>query len=194
MEQSLADVDVSEPGDRALIEQCGFDRRAPSLERPLEVTACELPRQRLRSEIAKQGMRRQRASFYQKHQSKPAMIGEDNPGTCVGIEDHVVVGAVPCTQKGSFVNMIAQPARFSLRIHCEPARHAKVDHEGLLAIELGQEVLGSAVETAHMAAGKPVREAGRERQAQIAAPRDDASEAAPLQNGGESPPNRFDFG
>ena len=73
-------INVSQPGDHALIEQHGFERRFPAAGRACQGGGGELLTPRVRSERAQHGMGCQGVLSDQVHEAKASRIVEDDVG------------------------------------------------------------------------------------------------------------------
>ena len=74
------------------------------------------------------------------------MVVENDAGRRIGLQHHMVMLALPGAVRRGVVDIIAQPPLLAFRINAHAARHAQMDHQGLAAVELGQEIFGAAGE------------------------------------------------
>ncbi len=89
--ERLADIDVAEPGDDALIEQGGLDRGHLAGEFGSEIGAVEPRLERLRPEAGQQRVPVGLAAPHIIEQAETARVVEADDGAVVEGQDHVVV-------------------------------------------------------------------------------------------------------
>ena len=75
------------------------------------------------------------------------MIVEDDPRRRVGLEHHMIMLALTGAVGGRVIDIIAQFAPLAFGIDAHAPRHAQMDHQGLAAVELGQDIFGAAVQS-----------------------------------------------
>ena len=89
--------------------------------------------------------------------------------------------------------MAIERLRRAAVLDAEVTGHPEVHEQRLARREIGEQVLGPAVQLEDRLSGQPGREAGRERTAQVRAPQDDLGNALADEDGREEPANGFDF-
>ena len=91
------------------------------------------------------------------------MIVEDDARRSVGLEHHMIVLAFAGAGGRGVINIVAQLAGLPFGIDAHAARHAQMDHQGLAAVELGQEIFGAPPQGLDLAAREALGEiaAGR---------------------------------
>ena len=90
--------------------------------------------------------------------------------------------------------MAIERLRRAALLDAEVTGHAEVHQQRLAGREIGEQVLGPAVQLEDGVAGQPGREAGRKRPAQVGAAQDDLGDALADEDRREQPANGFDFG
>src|SRR5580698_1727360 len=127
--QGLADIDVAEPRDDALVEQGGFDRRLLVLEGLAKERRAEIGRQRLDPDALEQLVPADRGGVDQRHQSEAAVVVEYDPRGRIGVEDDVVVLARTRAVLRALVVELAELAVRTSCIDAHAAAHAQMDDE-----------------------------------------------------------------
>src|SRR4051794_15925965 len=94
--QRLADVDVAEPGDDALVEQRRLDRRYLPGERTVQITGVETRLQRLGAEPREHRMRALLPPYQVIEQAEAARVVEPNDGAVVEGQHDMVVRLGRC--------------------------------------------------------------------------------------------------
>ena len=122
------------------------------------------------------------------------MIVEDDPRRRIGFQHDMIMLAFAGAVGGGVVDIIAQPLLTSFGIDAHAPRHAQMDHQGLAAVEFGQDIFGAARELLHHAALEPFGKARREGKAQIFAPDMRLFDGAAFQRGHQSQAHSLDFG
>ena len=89
---------------------------------------------------------------HQVHRAEPARIDETNAPALVGLQHQVLVQG----------NVVA-----SGRLDQHAARHAQMQQHAVAAVELHQDVLAAPAKAQHARPGQPLRQAGRQRPAQV---------------------------
>src|SRR5215207_9434656 len=92
-EQRLADIDVAEPGDQALIEERRLERRPLAPEKAGDRLPGEFVAERLEPEIAKMRRGVELGPGHEVHQPEPARVVVGDARAVREVEDDVVVGA-----------------------------------------------------------------------------------------------------
>ena len=123
------------------------------------------------------------------------MIVEDDARRRIGLEHDMIVLAVAGAIGRGVIDIIAELAALAFGIDAHAARHAQMDHQGLAAVELGQDVFGAA-RAAAAPCGPSSRSAKswRKGHAQIAAPRLDIGDGMAFQRGHKAQADGLDFG
>ena len=178
--QRLHDVDVAEAGDDALIEQRHLDRRRAAAAGARQHRRRERRGQRLRPERADDRVLGEPGGRHQVHRPEAPRIVEGHDGAGRQAQDDVVVAI--------------ERLRRAAVLDAEVAGHAEVHEQRLARGEIGEQVLGPAVQLEDRRARQPGREVGRKRTAQVGAAQDDLVDALADEDGREEPANGFDFG
>src|SRR5215204_5426727 len=157
-EQRLADIDVAEPGDQALIEE---RRLAP--EKAGDRLPGEFVAERLEPEIAKMRRGVELGPGHEVHQPEPARVVVGDARAVREVEDDVVVGALAAGLRVELAGDARAPA---LRDEEAPA-HAEMHDQHLAGREVGQEVFRPPPQPDDFLAGEPRAEALGKPEAQI---------------------------
>ena len=128
-------------------------------------------------------------AFHEVHRAEAARVVEDDARAIVELEDDVVM-------RGELRPLVMERRhnQYRLALDAERARHAKMHHQRLAAIQRSEQILGAPRQRLDPPAGEPLGEARRERRAQIAAPGLDLGEARAHQRRREASAHGFDFG
>ncbi len=186
--QGLADIDVAEPGDDALVEQGGLHVLDLPRERLLEVLRAELRPQRLGAQAREPGMIGQLRGRDQVHVAEPAGVEIGDPPSPVGVEDHVGVFVL----RRGFLAEDPGPAAVGA-LDLEAAGHAQVHHQGVAPVERPEQVLGPPLKSVDPGAGEPLDEPLGQRKAQVWPARLDPLQPRPLQGRLQAASDRLDF-
>ncbi len=89
--QCFTDIDIAQPRDDSLIEQGGFDRGVPALERRDQMRFVEIVAQRLGPENHQQLVFVRGRGRHQVHRPEPARVVEGDAGTIVHVKHHMVM-------------------------------------------------------------------------------------------------------
>ncbi len=184
--QRLADIDIAEPGDHALIQQQGLDRRRPAAKGAGEKGGVERVAQRLDPEAVEQLVRVERRRRDEQHEAEAARVVVGDAGAVFHMEDDVIVDRAPVAGM--------MEAAGDLPLDAERAAHAEMHDERLVPVEIGQQIFGPPPQGENASACEPRGEVLREGEAQIRAPLLDAQESRALERGREAPPHSLDLG
>lgn len=193
--ERLADIDVAEARDHALIEQRCLDRgTAPVQPR----------RQNLRREFVAERFGAKRREMRigveigfgdQIHEAEAAVIGIDDTRAVLHIKNDVIMpaeaGAV--ARRGMMELAGRQPAA-RRRMDREAARHAEMDQQHLFAFEAGENVFRPAVEPLDTPPGQPLGETLRQGITQVGPALGRQPDTAALKRGRKAAADGFDFG
>ena len=174
--ERLADIDVAEPRDHALVEQRRLQagvlapaRRAPASRHRMR---CRAARARARAAAAPRRASARGTSFIEPNRrgSLKRIVRARRHA-----EHHMVVrqvlGAVVIIGAG-------RRHRRSSLLDAERARHAEMHHQHVAGRQVGEQIFGAAAEPGHGLAFEPLREILRQRPAQVAATRLDLDRSA----------------
>jgi demethylmenaquinone methyltransferase / 2-methoxy-6-polyprenyl-1,4-benzoquinol methylase len=175
--ERLAGVNIAEPGDDALVEQRRLYRRQPAGELPCQKRGVEAGAERLRSQHGQERVPGRLATPQIVDRTEAARIVEADEGAIVELDQHMVV----------------RPGRERSGAGGDAARHAEVQQQQTVGVQLDQDVFAAAVERADPRAVEPGREIRRKRPAQIAAAQQGANDATAADPCREAAPHRFDF-
>src|SRR5215218_4197630 len=165
-EQRLADIDVAEPGDQALVEERRLERRPLAPEQAGDRLAGELIAERLEPEIAEMRRGLELGPGHEVHQPEPARVVVGDARAVREVEDDVVVGALASSLRVELAGDAGAPA---LRDEEAPA-HAEMHDQHLAGREVGQEIFRPPPEPDHLLPSEPRDEALGKPEAQIRPP------------------------
>ena len=132
----------------------------------------------------------QTCCFDQTHKAEPARVVVSDPGAISCFEHHMGVLRLWVRRKVKF----ARPDD-ALRLgDFKPAAHAQVHNQGLAAIQVRQQVFGAAPQGDDLGASQSLNKTFREWKPEVRTPSFNPSKSPPFQNGGEAPPDGFNFG
>ena len=191
-EKSLADVDVAEAGDDALVHEEGLEVGLPPQRAPGQIGAVEIVAQRLDAEAGEEGILGEIALRDQRHVAEAAGVVVGDDGAAGHGEDQVVVLSVIAV----LVDVLAErqvPLAAAVG-DGQPPGHAEVHGQHLVPIEMDQDVLGAPAEAQHAPAGQALGEALRQGEAQVGAPLLHPHERAPGEHGLQARAHRLDLG
>lgn len=192
--ERLADIDVAEPGDPALIEKGGFDRGASVCERRGEGWRVKSVAERFEAEFLQVRMARERPGLAKIHEAEPANVVVDQrdwrPFGGGQLKPHVVV----CHMARLFEMEGARGLAGFAVFNNESAAHAKMHDERFAPINFGEEELGAPGQAREARTRQPGTEAGRKGKPQILAGEQDSRDARPHEHGFKPPANGFDLG
>ena len=172
--ERLANVNIAEAGDDALIEKEELDRRSTTLKALLQVANVEV--QRFRTERLERGpFRKFRRSFQVERPETPRIVERDPP-PLVRLDDEMVV----LLDLG--------------RIDAPAPGHSEVEDEGVTAVRVDQPVFGPAPKAGHARPRKALTEIDRHRSAQIRPTRLDACNPMSLEHAFQAANGGLDFG
>src|SRR5690606_29593370 len=163
-EQGLADVDVAEPGDDALVQQADLDVLLLAGEGLGQAGAGEGVAERLGTQAGEPRMGLDRVGRDQAHEAEAAGVGEAEAGrgaVAHGAEAEVLVLA------GGGGGLLELAQLFA--VEGEAAGHAEVGHPGLAGGQRHEQVFGAAVDALDGRPLEPPGEAIREGEAQVGA-------------------------
>ena len=189
--QRLADIDVAEPGDDALVEKQALDRRpAARRERARQIGGVEPAAERLGAEALEPGMLIQRVGGDEVHVAEAARVVEGDQRAGLGLEHDMGVLRIRRLREVE----VARPSRRACAGDLEAAAHAQVHHQGLAAVERRQQVLRAPFQSLDARAGQPLDETLGQRKAQVRAARLDAGQPRAGQDGLKAPAHGLDLG
>lgn len=122
------------------------------------------------------------------------MIGEDDAGRSVGFEHHMIMLAGSGVGRGGFIDELPQLLGFALGIDRHTPAHAEMDHQGLVAVEFGQNVFGPSPQRRHPSSRQPGGKILGKGGPEVAPPGLHFNEFPALHGGGQTHANSFDFG
>ena len=181
--QRFTDIDVPETGNDPLVEESDLQRGLPARTGAGQRGAVEVRGQRLWTQRAQRGMRRQRVRRQEIHHSEPARIVEDHLRARCQVKDDVVV-TIAAGHRISGGGRLLDPER---------AGHAEMHHQRLAGRQLRQQVLRAALEAHHRPPCDTRREALRKRGAEIRATELEAVDAGSGHDRRELAPDGLDF-
>ena len=184
--ERLADVDVAEARDHALVEEHGLDRGDAAGEARGEVAGVEAVAERLGAEAGEQAVGLERGGRPEVDGAEAAGVVQRDPGAAVEVEDQVVVllGRRVRVVEGADLGAGDQDA----------AGHAEVDDQRLAAVEGGEQVLRAAAERLDPRALQPLGQPVGERPAQVGAAHVGAGDDVADEHGLEAPAHGLDLG
>ena len=124
-EQSLADIDIAQAGNKTLVEQQRLGGRQPVGKGPRQQRRAEIRPQRLRPDAGEQRVRIGTRRVDEIERSEAPRIVERHHPAIAGFENDMVVLA----------NRV--------RIDPHPPRHAEVQHHRIAAISIDQPIFGA---------------------------------------------------
>jgi len=193
--ERLADIDVAEARDHALIEQRCLDRGTAPVQPRRQNLRREFVAERFGAKRREMGIGVEIGFGDQIHEAEAAVIGIDDAGAILHVEDDVVMraeaGAI--ARRGMMELAGRQPAA-RRRMDREAARHAEMDQQHLLAFEAGENVFCAAVEPFDTPPGQSRGEALGQRVAQVETALDGQPDTAALKRGRKAAADGFDFG
>ncbi len=185
----LADVDVAQPGDDALVQQRRLDVLDPAGERLGQRRGVESRVERLRSQRLEPGMLGQGPGCDQVHVAEPAGVEIGDPRPAIGAEQDM---GVLVLEGGGFAEGAgAGPVGpFDL----ETSAHPQVHHQGLVRPQPREQVLGPPVERLDPGAGQALDEPLGQGEAQVWTAGLHARQACAREHGLQAPAHGFDLG
>ncbi len=176
--QRLVGVDVADPGDLALIEQQGLDRRAAAAGQPVQVPAGEVRVERLNAEPGSQEVVQRGTPKSELAGAEATRVDEGDP-MCAAVE----------------LEDDSRVRRRAARVQQQRPGHAQMDEQEHLVLELPHEVLAAPAEPLHVPAGDRVDDAlGRQREAPARVSHLQGAQPAPLDVRREVAPDGLDLG
>ena len=172
--QSLADVDIAETRDDALIEQKQLDRSGSAGQPPFQFAGIEI--ERFGPERIEGRPMGQLVGLDEIERPEPTGVVERKPVPIIGLDDEMVV-----------------LERFG-RIDPPVAGHPEVEHEAVAAIGIDHTIFGTAMEADDASARQPLTEVVGKRTPQVRPPRLDSRNPPALQHMGKAADGRLDFG
>ena len=142
--QRLVGVDVAEPGDDALVEQDGLDRRLAPAQRRVQ----ELGRERVRERLGAEPEREERGDAPRRRAAAPT--SRSGGGRCSATSEP---SSSSSSARSAARRLLARAASQ------EVAGHPQVDGQRLAVVEPQQQVLAAALD----ALDREAREGGRDR-------------------------------
>jgi hypothetical protein len=188
--QSLANIDVAQAGHDPLVQQQGLGTLLAAREGVDEARGVEGWRQRLRPQSREPGVQVHGGGVDEVHVPEPARVVIGHAPAVVGLEDHM--GVLRVRVRG--VVEFARPHLALWQGDLEASAHPQVHHQGLTAVEAGEQVLGPALQPLDPRADQALDEAVGEREAQVRAAGLDASELSAGQHGLQSAADGLDLG
>src|SRR5438132_8600885 len=116
-------------------------------------------------------MRFDGCGLHNRHQSEAAMIGEDDPGGRIGVEDDMIVLSTSGFAAIYLIMKCAKSAAVAVGIDNDAPAHAQMDHQRLTAVKVGHDIFRPPPYSLHSAAGQAIFKVIGEGDAQIGAPR-----------------------
>ena len=144
--ERLADIDVAEPRDDALIEQHRLDRRDPAGERRRQHVGVEIGAERLGAERARRRASRRAA---RSRPDRASRSGADRRATAAA------------RRRSRSARWSCAPKR--LGIDPPAPRHAEMEDQRVAAIGVDQPIFGAPPQPGHARAGQPLAQVRRER-------------------------------
>ncbi len=172
-------VDVTDPGDHGLIEQCRLYRRPAALQACCQSGAVKSRINRFRTQFGQHRMHGQLGVRRQIHEAEAPRVVEPDGEAAGRLEDDMVVRLFRRRLAGK---------------NAKPPRHAEVRDQHGIVLELDQEELGAAADPLHLAPSQPLAKAVRERKPQVRTAQYDTLQAAPLEGRRQTAADGFDFG
>ena len=184
--QGLADVDVAEARDDALVEEDRLHRREAAGHAGGEGGGGEGVAEGLGAEAGEQRVGVEHGRRHEVDQAEAAGVVEGEAGAVVEVEDDVVV------LFGRRVRVVEDADRGAGDE--DAAGHAEVDDQRLAAVEVGEEILGAAAQRGDPGAGEAGGEPRRERAAEVGAADVGVDDDAAGQDGLEAAADGLDLG
>lgn len=172
--ESLADIDIAEACNNALIEQQQLDRGASACQPPLQVARIEV--ERLGPESGERGPFVKNLRRHQVYGPESPRVIESQPRSLVGLDQQMIV----------LLQLIA--------IDAPASRHAEVEHQGVLAIGVDQSVFRTAAEVRDGGPCQPLPKLNRKWTAQVGTAGLDVPDPPAFQDSGKSADRCFDLG
>ncbi len=187
--QGLADVDVAQPRDDALVEQGGLHVLDLAGEGRFQMAGVEVRAQGLGAQAGEPSVVRQSISGDQVHVAEAAGVEIGDPGAGVGLEHDVGVlvlgGGLLAEHPG-----LAAIGPFDL----EAAGHAQVHHQGIAPVQAPQQILGPPLQLVDPRPGEPLHEPLRQREAKVRPARLHPLQPRPLEHRLQAASDRLDLG
>ena len=185
----LADIDVAEAGDQALVHERRLERRAAPGHERRERGAGELVAERLDADRLEMLRSRQFGTRAEVHQAETARIVEDDADARGHVKDDVVVSLA----LGGRMIVARGIRRAALSLDAEGAGHAEMHDQHHAVVEIGEKVFRPPGKRDDPPAGQPPGEAGRKGNAQVGPALLHLEDGRALHDGGKAPADRLDF-
>ena len=189
--QRLADVNVAEPGDDALVQQRRLQARLLALAGPRQHRGVEGVAERLGAEPVEQRLGIELCARHDLHRAEAARIVEGHDRARRHVKDHVIVGRM---LRAFVIDSGRAPCRRPSAKHVKRAGHAEMHEQHIAGREIGEQIFRPSAEAGHGLALEAWRKILRQRPAQIAAVNLDLGEARALHRRLEAAAHRLDFG
>lgn len=192
--QGLADIYIAEPGDDALIQQHGFERRSTVRKGGVEHRFVEPSAKRLETEMCQKPVVVPPAWFDQIHEAEAPGVGIADAGrpvlavtvpptTCPGGACHVEHDMLMGRGEGRIIVKSARPPRRRACLYSEPAGHAEMHEQRGSIIESGEDIFGAPFKRGDAAPFEACREALGKRKPKIRASLLDTGKSGALHRG-----------
>jgi hypothetical protein len=190
--QRLANINVAEPRDDALIEQRRFEARLLAAARCRQHRGIEGVAERLGTKAAQQRLIIELVAPHQFHRTEAARIVKRHARTGPQMKYHVIVGEVLLPLMVVTAEVIVVVFGLAKK-NMKRSGHTEMHEQDVARGQIDQQIFGAAAEARHLFALQPLRKVLGQRPAQIGAPNLDPRDAFAVHGGFEPAANRFDF-
>ena len=139
--QRFADIDIAEPCDDVLVEQCRLERRCLATEPLRQVVGIEGIAERLDPDPAQKLVGLSIVPRDEVHDAKAAGIGIDDPGSIIEADHHMIVRPLSRVSCRGLKIEFTEVTGALFREHSKPACHAQMDEQQVARIQGSQYVL-----------------------------------------------------